>query len=125
VISAVAWRQCVVPVLNPDSRSRTATLSGHFVIFDLCGILRHNEIMTRKLRTALTAVLLLGLVAGGAGAAAAEQCDIDKDVDNDTTTIINDNDLIDVDNTLTNITTNVLGIQIDDSPANVASASMY
>jgi hypothetical protein len=81
--------------------------------------------MTRKLRTALTAVLLLGLVAGGAGAAAAEQCDIDKDVDNDTTTIINDNDLIDLDGVLTNITTNLLGIQTDDSGAGVATASMY
>jgi hypothetical protein len=81
--------------------------------------------MTRKLRTALTAVLLLGLVAGGAGAAAAEQCDIDKDVDNDTTTIINDNDLVDIDDSLNNITTNVLGIQTDDSAANVATASMY
>jgi hypothetical protein len=83
--------------------------------------------MTRTLRTALTAMLLLGLVAGGAGAAAAEQCDINKDVDNDTTTIINDNDLIDLDGVLTDITTNVLGIQADDSPANVqtASAAMY
>jgi hypothetical protein len=88
--------------------------------------------MTRTLRTALTAVLLLGLVAGGAGAAAAEQCEIDKDVDNDTTTIINDNDLIDLDDTLTNITTNVLGIQGEDSPVTVlsgadstASAAMY
>jgi hypothetical protein len=81
--------------------------------------------MIRKLRTALTAVLLLGLVAGGAGAAAAEQCDIDKNIDNDTTTIINDNDLIDVDDTLTNITTNVLGIQVDDSASNVATTSMY
>jgi hypothetical protein len=77
--------------------------------------------MTRKLRTALTAMLLLGLVAGGAGAATAEQTDIDKDVDidNDTTTIINDDDLIDLDNVLSNITTNLLGIQTDDSPVSV------
>jgi hypothetical protein len=83
--------------------------------------------MTRKLRTALTALLLLGLVAGGAGAAAAEQCDIDKDVeiDNDTTTIINDNDLVDLDGVLSNITTNLLGIQFDDSGASVATGSMY
>jgi hypothetical protein len=88
--------------------------------------------MTRKLRTALTAVLLLGLVAGGAGAAAAEQTDIDTDIDNDTVTIINDNDLINLDDTLNNITTNVLGIQGDDSPVTVlfgadstASAAMY
>jgi hypothetical protein len=81
--------------------------------------------MTRKLRTALTALLLLGLVAGGAGAAAAEQTDIDKDIDNDTTTIINDGDLIDLDDVLSNITTNLLGIQTDDSGASVATASMY
>jgi hypothetical protein len=81
--------------------------------------------MTRKLRTALTALLLLGLVAGGAGAAAAEQTDINNDIDNDTTTIINDNDLVDLDGVLSNITTNLLGIQTDDSAANVATASMY
>jgi hypothetical protein len=73
--------------------------------------------MTRKLRTALTTVLLLGLVAGGAGAAAAEQCDID----NDTTTIINDNDLIDIDGFLSNITTNLLGIQTDDGAVSASS----
>jgi hypothetical protein len=84
--------------------------------------------MTRKLRTALTAVLLLGLVAGGAGAAAAEQCDID----NDTTTIINDNDVVDIDDSLNNISTNVLGVQVDDSPLTIfesddssANAQMY
>jgi hypothetical protein len=70
--------------------------------------------MTRKLRTALTAMLLLGLVAGGAGAAAAE--DVDNDIDNEVTTIINDNDLVDIDDTLNNISTNVLGVQVDDSP---------
>jgi hypothetical protein len=74
--------------------------------------------MTRKLRSALTALLIIGLVAGGAGAAAAEQTDIDTDIDNDTTTIINDNDLIDLDGVLTDITTNVLGILVDDSPVN-------
>jgi hypothetical protein len=124
-MSAVERRQCILSVLNPDMRSRTDTRSGRSVIFDLCGILRHNIHMTRKLRTALTAVLLLGLVAGGAGAAAAEQCDIDNDVDNDTTTIINDNDLVDVDDSLNNITTNVLGIQGDDSTVDVASSQMY
>jgi hypothetical protein len=75
--------------------------------------------MTRKLRTVLTALLLLGLVAGGAGAAAAEQCDINNDIDNDTTTIVNDNDVVDVDNTLNNISTNVLGVQLDDSAVDV------
>lgn len=78
--------------------------------------------MTRTLRTALTAVLLLGPVAG-AGATAAEQTNIDTDIDNDTTTIINDNDLIDVDKSLNNISTNVLDIQGDDSPV-TASAAM-
>jgi hypothetical protein len=77
--------------------------------------------MTHKLRTALTAMLLLGLVAGGAGAAAADTTDID----NDTVTIINDGDLIDFDNVLSNITTNILGIQLDDGAVSVASASMY
>jgi hypothetical protein len=71
--------------------------------------------MTRKLRTALTALLVLGLVAGGAGAAAAEQTDVNNDIDNDSITIINDNDVVDVDDTLNNISTNVLGVQLDDS----------
>jgi hypothetical protein len=77
--------------------------------------------MSRKLRTALTALVLLGLVAGGAGAAAADTTDID----NDTTTIINDGDLIDLDDVLSNITTNILGIQFDDGAASVATTSMY
>lgn len=83
--------------------------------------------MTRKLRTALTALLLLGLVAGGAGAAAADTIDKDVDIDTDTTTIINDDDLVDLDNVLSNITTNILGIQADDSPVNaqMATGSMY
>lgn len=72
--------------------------------------------MARKLRTALTALLIIGLVAGGAGAAAAEDV---NDVDNDVTTIINDHDLVDIDDTLNNISTNVLGVQFDDSPVTV------
>jgi septum formation inhibitor-activating ATPase MinD len=75
--------------------------------------------MTRTLRTALTAVLLLGLVAGGAGAAAAEQCDINNNVDN--TVIVNDHDVIDIDDILNNISTNVLGIQTDDSSLLIGS----
>ena len=67
--------------------------------------------MTQKLRTALTALLVLGLVAGGAGAAAADTTDIDHD----TTTIINDGDLVDLDDTANNISTNVLGVQVDYS----------
>ena len=73
--------------------------------------------MSRTLRTALTALLLIGLVAGGAGAAAAE--DVNNDVDNDVTTIVNDHDLVDVDDSLNNISTNVLGVQFDDSPVTV------
>ena len=73
--------------------------------------------MTRVLRTALAALLILGLVAGGAGAAAAE--DVTNDVDNDATTIINDGDGVDLDDSLNNITTNVLGVQADDSPVTV------
>jgi hypothetical protein len=73
--------------------------------------------MSRTLRTALTALLIIGLVAGGAGAAAAE--DVNNDVDNDVTTIINDHDLVDVDKSLNNISTNVLGVQFDDSPVTV------
>jgi hypothetical protein len=73
--------------------------------------------MTRTLRTALTALLIIGLVAGGAGAAAAE--DVNNEVDNDVTTVINDGDIADLDNTLNNISTNVLGVQADDSPVTV------
>jgi hypothetical protein len=73
--------------------------------------------MTRKLRTALTALLIIGLVAGGAGAAAAE--DVNNEVDNESTTVINDGDIADLDNSLNNISTNVLGVQADDSPVTV------
>lgn len=67
--------------------------------------------MTRTFRTALTAVLLVALVAGGAGTAAAEQTEINSG----DTTVVNDNDLADVDNILNNISTNVLGVQVDDN----------
>jgi hypothetical protein len=73
--------------------------------------------MTRKLRTALTALLIIGLVAGGAGAAAAE--DVNNEVDNESTTVINDGDIADLDDSLNNISTNVLGVQADDSPVTV------
>jgi hypothetical protein len=69
--------------------------------------------MSRTLRTALTALLLIGLVAGGAGAAAAGECDVNNDVDN--TVVVNDDDVVDVDDSLNNISTNVLGVQVDDS----------
>jgi hypothetical protein len=62
-------------------------------------------------------MLVLGLVAGGAGAAAADT--VNNDIDNEETTIVNDNDLVDVDDSLNNISTNVLGVQFDDSPVTV------
>ncbi|WP_330631713.1 hypothetical protein [Halocatena halophila] len=73
--------------------------------------------MTRTLRTALTALLVAMLVAGGAGTAAAESTDINSG----DTSVVNDNDLVDVDDTLNNISANVLGIQVDDSELNVLS----
>ena len=79
-----------------------------------------EQSMTRTLRTALTALLIVGLVAGGAGAAAADTTDIDSD----TTTIINDHDLVDVDKSLNNISTNVLGVQLDDSAVSVLSGGL-
>jgi hypothetical protein len=74
--------------------------------------------MTRTRRTVLTVLLLIGLVAGGAGAAAAAQTG-DTMSSQDTTTVINDHDLVDVDNSLNNISTNVLGVQLDDSVVSV------
>lgn len=73
--------------------------------------------MTRILRTALTAVLLVTLIAGGVGTAAAEQTDINSGC----TTVVNDNDLVDVDETANNISTNVLGVQVDDNDVHVLS----
>ncbi len=74
--------------------------------------------MTRTFRTALTAVLLVTLIAGGAGTAAAEQTDINSGE----TTVVNDNDLVELDNVLNNISTNVLGVQVDDSNVIILSA---
>jgi hypothetical protein len=76
--------------------------------------------MTRTRRTALTALLLIGLVAGGAGAAAAAQTG--DMTSQDTTTVINDHDLADSDDSFNNISTNVLGGQLDDSVVSVLSA---
>ncbi|UPM43306.1 hypothetical protein [Halocatena salina] len=73
--------------------------------------------MTRTFRTVLTVALLVTLIAGGAGTAAAEQTDINSGC----TTVVNDNDLVDVDNTANNISTNVLGIQADDTNVHVLS----
>ncbi|UPM43307.1 hypothetical protein [Halocatena salina] len=74
--------------------------------------------MTRTFRTALTAILLVTLIAGGAGTAAAEQTDINSGE----TTVVNDNDLVELDNVLNNISTNVLGVQVDDSNVIILSA---
>ncbi len=73
--------------------------------------------MTRTFRTALTVALLVALIAGGAGTAAAEQTEINSGCD----TIVNDNDLVDVDDTANNISTNVLGVQADDNDVAVLS----
>lgn len=67
--------------------------------------------MTSKFQAALTAVLLVSLVAGGMGSAAAATTDINSGEN----TIVNDNDLVDIDDTLNNISTNVLGVQVDDN----------
>lgn len=79
-----------------------------------------EQSMIRTLRTALTALLIVGLVAGGAGAAAADTTEIDSD----STTIINDHDVADLDKTLNNISTNVLGVQLDDSAVSVLSGGL-
>ncbi len=73
--------------------------------------------MTRTFRTALTAVLLVTLIAGGAGTAAAEQTEINSGE----TTVVNDNDVVELDNVLNNISTNVLGVQVDDNTLIVLS----
>lgn len=119
-ISAVEWRQCIAPGLNPDARSCRDPLSDGSIIYKICDLLRETKTMTRMLRTALTAVLLLGLLAGGAGAAAAD------------TVVVNDDDVIDTDCSFNNITANVLGVQNDDSPVTVifsddnsATSQMY
>lgn len=80
--------------------------------------LSNELIMTSKLRTALTAVLLLSLVAGGMGTAAAAETDINSG----DTTVVNDNDLVDIDDTLNNVSTNVLGVQVDDTELDLLSA---
>jgi ABC-type oligopeptide transport system substrate-binding subunit len=74
--------------------------------------------MTRTLRIVLIALLVIGLVVGGAGAAAAENAD--TATASDSTTVIND-DGFDSDNSFNNISTNVLGGQLDDSVVNILS----
>lgn len=73
--------------------------------------------MTRKLQFALTAVLLVALVGGGAGAAAADTSEAPNSVDS--TTVVNDQDLIDTDETLNDLNTNVLGVANQDSPVDI------
>lgn len=79
--------------------------------------LTKDKLMTHKLRFALTAVLLVALVGGGAGAAAADSADRSTNVDS--TTVVNDHDLVDVDDTLNDLNTNVLGIANQDSPIDI------
>lgn len=73
--------------------------------------------MTHKLRFALTAVLLVALVGGGAGAAAADTTEAPDSVDS--TTVVNDHDVVDTDETLNDLNTNVLGVANQDSPVDV------
>ncbi|WP_330630570.1 hypothetical protein [Halocatena halophila] len=74
--------------------------------------------MTTKLRTALTALLLLGLLAGATGPAVAETTEINSGE----TTVVSDNDLIELDHVANNISVNVLGVQVDDSEASLLSS---
>ncbi|RRJ28427.1 hypothetical protein [Halocatena pleomorpha] len=69
--------------------------------------------MTSKLKAALTAVLLLSLVAGGMGTAVAETTDIDSGE----TTIVNDDDAVDADELLDDVNLNVLGGLTDGDSA--------
>lgn len=62
-------------------------------------------------------VLLVALVGGGAGTAMAGSSGDDVDVDS--TNVVNDNDLVDVDDTLNDINANVLGIANQDSPLDI------
>lgn len=52
------------------------------------------------------------------GTAAAAETDINSG----DTTVVNDNDLVDIDDTLNNISTNVLGVQVDDTELDLLSA---
>ncbi len=74
--------------------------------------------MTTKLRTALTAVLLLGLLAGATGSAVAEQTAINS---GDTTVVSND-DIVEFDEFANNISANVLGVQVDDGELDLLSS---
>lgn len=73
--------------------------------------------MAYKLHLALTAVLLVALVGGGAGAAAADTTDDSTSVES--TNVVNDNDVADVDESLNGLNTNVLGVANQDGPVDV------
>lgn len=73
--------------------------------------------MTKTFQFALTAVLLVALVGGGAGAAAADTANASDSVDS--TTVVNDHDLVDTDDTLNGLNTNVLGVANQDGPVDV------
>lgn len=75
--------------------------------------------MTNKLQFALTAVLLVAFIGGGAGAAAADTCERQDNTNVDSTTVINDHDLVDTDKTLNDLNTNVLGVANQDSPVDI------
>lgn len=79
---------------------------------------RKQSTILHKLQFALTAVLLVALVGGGAGAAAA--ADTSEAPDSvDSTTVVNDHDLVDTDETLNDLNTNVLGVANQDSPVDL------
>lgn len=75
--------------------------------------------MTKKIQFALTAVLLVAFIGGGAGAAAADTCERQDHTDVDSTTVVNDNDVVDTDETLNDLNTNVLGVANQDSPVDI------
>lgn len=76
-----------------------------------------DKTMVHKLQFALTAVLLMALIGGGAGTAAADTTNSCDTVDN--TKVVNDNDVIDTGDTLNGLNTNVLGVTNQDSPVDV------
>ncbi|WP_330631714.1 hypothetical protein [Halocatena halophila] len=74
--------------------------------------------MTRILRTTVLVALIVAISAGGVGTAVAEETEINSGC----TTVVNDDDLVDVDDSLNNISANVLGVQVDDSNADILSS---
>lgn len=74
--------------------------------------------MAKKVQFVLTAILLVAFIGGGVGAA-ADTCERQDTPDVDSTTVVNDNDLVDTDDTLNDLNTNVLGIANQDSPVDI------